>query len=75
MVAEVGDDVPTPDSLGGKSDISSGIPEEVDNEMKDYIQMRMREAETEAIQEYLMLKSGKDAFQLRLTLLLEIVWP
>jgi hypothetical protein len=44
---------------GGKSDISSGIPEEVDNEMKDYIQMRMREAETEAIQEYLMLKSGK----------------
>jgi hypothetical protein len=57
--AEVGDDAPTPLSLGGQSEISSGHPEELDNEMKEYIQMRMREAETEAIQEYLMLKSVK----------------
>ena len=56
MVAEGGDDAPTPDSLGG-TEISSGIPEELDNEMKVYIQMRMREAEIEALQEYLLLKS------------------
>ena len=60
--AEVGDDAPTPASLGGQSDISSGNPEELDTEMKEYIQMRKKEAKNEAIQEYLMLKSvrGRD---------------
>jgi hypothetical protein len=60
MVAEVGDDSPTPASFGGQSEISASIPEELDNEMKEYIQMRMREAENEAIQEYLILKSVRE---------------